>query len=150
MSIRYCPQSGRSVKRSTNPANPSGTGTYRGASAPAMHIDVAIQWRGRVRGGTRPSLLEASPLRKEHRMWKWIAAGALLPAVVGVAAWQLDRREDRQYRRFCIEHMTDQGRCSKGPAAEARRRCDRGEVPPGWVPNAETNCVQAWLAHDKQ
>ena len=72
-------------------------------------------------------------------------------AGVGTAGWAvIDQREDQQYQRFCIDHLTDQGRCAHGPAVEPRRKCLQGEWPPGVQPlGPASDCVKAWLAKEK-
>jgi hypothetical protein len=85
-----------------------------------------------------------------RKFWTITSAGILL--FTGVLIFAADRYEGRQYRRYCIESLTDQGRCNRGPAVEPRKKCSRMEWPPGASSEGKgygSECVKAWLAYRK-
>lgn len=86
-------------------------------------------------------------------MKEWVTAASISIAVMAgvvVVGGRLDNgHEARQYRKFCIESQTDQSRCNKGPAGEAKRRCALGEWPPGVGPGYAIQCEKAWLSQIK-
>ena len=82
-------------------------------------------------------------------MRKLIVGATLLAVPLG--GWAaVDYYRDSRYEHRCINHASDIPLCYTGPAAEARRRCDRGERPPDTQPTLGTSaCVRAWLAYEK-
>jgi hypothetical protein len=85
-------------------------------------------------------------------MRRLILSAALL--AVALAGWAaVDQYQDARYERLCVKHFSDDSICSSGYAADAHRRCSRLERPPGFNPPdgpSGAECVQAWLAYEKE
>jgi hypothetical protein len=86
-------------------------------------------------------------------MRKLIVSAALIAVPLG--GWvAIDHVWDARYERLCVKHFSDDwSLCTSGYAAYAYRRCVVNVRPPGLNrPDGPTgaDCVQAWLAHEKQ
>lgn len=85
-------------------------------------------------------------------MRKLILSAALL--AVPLAGWAaVDQYHDARYDRLCVKHFSDENICNSGYAADAHRRCSRLVRPPGYNPppgSRAAECVQAWLAYEKE
>lgn len=101
--------------------------------------------------GWRRTSRSATTIDPQMTFTQRVLAPLLLVLILGSAWWGYDHSQDAKYQRFCIDSLTDQARCDRGPAAEPRRRCEAGDWPPG-VPSEgrrfRSEWVKAWLAHD--
>jgi hypothetical protein len=85
-------------------------------------------------------------------MRKFILSAALIAVPLG--GWAaVDQYHDARYERLCVKHFSDDAICGSGYAAAAYRRCSMLVRPPRFNrPDGPTgaDCVQAWLAYEKE